>query len=262
MRVEGDPGLLWFYLTLLCKWFEKTCAIPRTNQIQFASFYFEFSLAYDYVNLCSDWSLQLLWLWFLNSQLSIALISFDQHFCHTDMHIKWERSNLEKYVLFDKKKWRYSDQDKDGMLNRQEYEYFHHPKEHEIMLPYIAVVSKPVFLVWFSWFDTLTSVCTFSILFSIHFISYWQAEFIYQSRPSLAGDRFLYSRDLNIWFSCDIVRRNWMQVTFRDQRVKTSLRNQAIHTNAIVFSQEILDRYDKDEDGRLSLDEYLGKWFR
>ena len=184
------------------------------------------------------------------------------HFFHTDMHIKWERSNLEKYVLFDKKKWRYSDQDKDGMLNRQEYEYFHHPKEHEIMLPYIAVVSKPVFLVWFSWFDTLTSVCTFSILFSIHFISYWQAEFIYQSRVSLAGDRFLYSRDLNVWFSCDIVRRNWMQVTFRDQRVKTSLRNQAIHTNAIVFSQEILDRYDKDEDGRLSLDEYLGKWFR
>ena len=184
------------------------------------------------------------------------------HFFHTDMHIKWERSNLEKYVLFDKKKWRYSDQDKDGMLNRQEYEYFHHPKEHEIMLPYIAVVSKPVFLVWFSWFDTLTSVCTFSILFSIHFISYWQAEFIYQSRVSLAGDRFLYSRDLNNWFSCDIVRRNWMQVTFRDQRVKTSLRNQAIHTNAIVFSQEILDRYDKDEDGRLSLDEYLGKWFR
>ena len=53
-----------------------------------------------------------------------------------------------------------------------------------------------------------------------------------------------------------------MQVTFRDQRVKTSLRNQAIHTNAIVFSQEILDRYDKGEDGRLSLDEYLGKWFR
>ena len=70
-------GIALIYLTLLCKWFEKTCAIPRTNQIQFASFYFEFSLAYDYVNLCSDWSLQLLWLWFLNSQLSIALISFD-----------------------------------------------------------------------------------------------------------------------------------------------------------------------------------------
>jgi len=61
--------------------------------------------------------------------------------CLTDMHSRWERSNLEKYVVYDKKKWRYSDQDKDGMLNRQEYEYFHHPKEHEIMLPYIAVVG-------------------------------------------------------------------------------------------------------------------------
>lgn len=57
------------------------------------------------------------------------------------MHSRWERSNLEQYVVYDKKKWRYSDQDKDGMLNRQEYEYFHHPKEHEIMLPYIAVVG-------------------------------------------------------------------------------------------------------------------------
>jgi len=60
-------------------------------------------------------------------------------FTEEDMHNKWERSNLEKYVLFDKKKWRYSDQDKDGILNRQEYEYFHHPKEHEIMLSYVAV---------------------------------------------------------------------------------------------------------------------------
>ena len=49
-----------------------------------------------------------------------------------------KRSNLEKYVQFDKKKWRYSDQDKDGLLNRQEYEYFHHP---EVMLTYVAVIS-------------------------------------------------------------------------------------------------------------------------
>lgn len=60
-------------------------------------------------------------------------------FSEEDMHGKWERSNLEKYVQFDKKKWRYSDQDKDGLLNRQEYEYFHHPKEHEVMLTYVAV---------------------------------------------------------------------------------------------------------------------------
>lgn len=86
--------------------------------------------------------------------------------CPTDMHSRWERSNLEKYVVYDKKKWRYSDQDKDGMLNRQEYEYFHHPKEHEIMLPYIAVVGCKnkvdlslqwiaiIDLHWF-WFSTL-----------------------------------------------------------------------------------------------------------
>ena len=60
------------------------------------------------------------------------------------MHNRWERSNLEQYVLYDKKKWRYSDQDKDGMLNRQEFEYFYHPKEHEIMLPYVAVVGEYV----------------------------------------------------------------------------------------------------------------------
>ena len=70
------------------------------------------------------------------------------------MHNKWERSELEKYVQFDKKKWRYSDQDKDGMLNRQEYEYFHHPKEHEIMLPYVAVVSKVVGFEWHGLFST------------------------------------------------------------------------------------------------------------
>ena len=44
-------------------------------------------------------------------------------------------------MQFDKKKWRYGDQDKDGLLNRQEYEYFHPPKEHEVMLTYVAVVS-------------------------------------------------------------------------------------------------------------------------
>ena len=68
-------------------------------------------------------------------------LSFINNWCLIDMHGKWERSNLEKYVQFDKKKWRYSDQDKDGLLNRQEYEYFHHPKEHEVMLTYVAVVS-------------------------------------------------------------------------------------------------------------------------
>lgn len=71
------------------------------------------------------------------------------------MHSKWDRSNLEKYVVYDKKKWRYSDQDKDGMLNRQEYEYFRHPKEHEIMLPYIAVVGVNKFEFFFLFFPVL-----------------------------------------------------------------------------------------------------------
>lgn len=74
------------------------------------------------------------------------------------MHSKWDRSNLEKYVVYDKKKWRYSDQDKDGMLNRQEYEYFHHPKEHEIMLPYIAVVGVNKFEFFFPLFPCIAIV--------------------------------------------------------------------------------------------------------
>ena len=37
---------------------------------------------------------------------------------------------------------------------------------------------------------------------------YWQGEFVKQSRASLVGDHFLYSRDLNVWFRADKVRRN------------------------------------------------------
>ena len=46
---------------------------------------------------------------------------------------------------------------------------------------------------------TLTSVCTFSILFSILFIRCWQGEFVWQSRVSLVGDHFLYYGNLNVW---------------------------------------------------------------
>ena len=55
---------------------------------------------------------------------------------------------------------------------------------------------------------TLTSGCTFSIMFSIHFQRYWQGEFIKQSRASFVGDNFLYSPDLEVWFRGDMVRRN------------------------------------------------------
>ena len=59
---------------------------------------------------------------------------------------------------------------------------------------------------------TLTAVCKFSILFSIHFLRYWQGEFVKKSRASLdsreALNHFLYSGDLNVWFRGYIVMRN------------------------------------------------------
>ena len=44
----------------------------------------------------------------------------------------------------------------------------------------------------------LTSLCIFSILFSIHFLQCCQRELFRRSRASLIGDRFLYSCDHNI----------------------------------------------------------------
>ena len=55
--------------------------------------------------------------------------------------------------------------------------------------------------------NTLTSVCIISILFSIHFLWCWQGEFVQWSRASLVGDHFLYSCDLNVSVSGDVVRR-------------------------------------------------------
>ena len=49
--------------------------------------------------------------------------------------------------------------------------------------------------------STPTSVCIFSILFSIHFLWCWQGEFVEQSRASLVGDQFLDSQDLNVFFN-------------------------------------------------------------
>ena len=58
----------------------------------------------------------------------------------------------------------------------------------------------PVFFI-----NTLTSVCTFSILHSIHFLRCWQGEVLKQSRASLVCDHFLYSLNLNEGFSGGIV---------------------------------------------------------
>ena len=63
--------------------------------------------------------------------------------------------------------------------------------------------------------NTLTSVWTFSILFSIHFLRCWQGEFVHQSRASLVCDymSFIFVHELNVWFRGDIVRRSQMLVT-------------------------------------------------
>ena len=41
-------------------------------------------------------------------------------------------------------------------------------------------------------FYTITSVCIFSILFSMHFFRCLQGEFVWQSKASIIGDHFLY----------------------------------------------------------------------
>ena len=67
---------------------------------------------------------------------------------------------------------------------------------------------------------TLTLVCILSLLICLHFLRCWQGEFVQQSRASSVDDLSLHSRDLNVWFRGDIVRRNWILVTVRGQRVK------------------------------------------
>ena len=57
------------------------------------------------------------------------------------MHLKWERSELSVYIEEDRRKWKFADIDGDGVLTREEFDYFYHPREHEAMLKYIATVS-------------------------------------------------------------------------------------------------------------------------
>ena len=60
---------------------------------------------------------------------------------------------------------------------------------------------------------TMTSVCIFSLLVSIHFLMCLQREFVEQSRGSSVNYHSLYSHDFDVWFMGDIERRNWMLVT-------------------------------------------------
>ena len=63
------------------------------------------------------------------------------------------------------------------------------------------------FLLWLGLF-TRTSVCIFSIPFSIHFLWCWQREFVQRSRISLLGDLSLYFCDRNVRLKGGIGRRN------------------------------------------------------
>ena len=90
--VKSNQGLLWFCFTVLCDWSRKlappsqlircktktnrdlvACVFPRLRPVKCV--YFELSLAPCDTYLCSDWPLRLLWFWFFNTQLKIALLS-------------------------------------------------------------------------------------------------------------------------------------------------------------------------------------------
>ena len=66
---------------------------------------------------------------------------------------------------------------------------------------------------------TLTWVSIFSILCSIHFLCSWHGELVRLSRASHVDCPFLYSHDLNVWFSSDTERRIYKPITLRGQRV-------------------------------------------
>ena len=55
---------------------------------------------------------------------------------------------------------------------------------------------------------TLTSVCIFSIPFSLNFSRCRQGEFVKQSRAFSVGKHLLYDCDLKVWLWGDTVRRN------------------------------------------------------
>ena len=64
-----------------------------------------------------------------------------------------------------------------------------------------------------------TLVWIFFTLYCIHFLMSWLGEFVWQSRAALVGGNFLHSRDHNVWFRGDVVRRNKMYVTLEGERV-------------------------------------------
>ena len=76
---------------------------------------------------------------------------------------------------------------------------------------------------------TLTSVCIFSILFSLNFSRCRQGEFVKQSRAFSVGKHFLYDCDLKVWLWGDTVRRNKILVTLRVKGLFTSVHCYTCH---------------------------------
>ena len=83
-----------------------------------------------------------------------------------------------------------------------------------------------------------------SILLSVHLLRYWQGEFVKQSRVPLVADHFLYSHDINVRFSGDIVRNNIALRLFSDTSQMTSkcskekkLENEAQASGSLMFSR-------------------------
>ena len=84
----------------------------------------------------------------------------------------------------------------------------------------------------------------FSILLSVHLLWCWQGEFVKQSRVPLVADHFLYSHDINVWFSGDIVRNNIALRLFSDTSQMTwkcskekKLENEAQASESLMFSR-------------------------
>ena len=57
-----------------------------------------------------------------------------------------------------------------------------------------------ILITWVLTLYTLSSLCIFSLLFSVHFQRCPQEEFVQQSQASLVGDHFLHSHDFNVRF--------------------------------------------------------------
>ena len=64
-----------------------------------------------------------------------------------------------------------------------------------------------------------TSVCIFSILFSIHLLRMLTRRICLRIKSFFFGDHSLYACNLNVWFRADIVRRNRILVTLGGSKI-------------------------------------------